>query len=205
MAGELPRVAVLVSGLGTTLDAMLRQGDALGGRIVGVVSSRPDVLALGIAHAAGVRTAVNRASDFADRASADAALVDLLRSWAVDWVVLAGWMRILGDDFVTSFAGRLVNSHPGKVPEYAGLHPIRRALEAGEEEVHITVHLVAPGPVDHGPRIATGRIPVLADDTEASLTARVKGVEKGVYLGALADLFGGRHASTSEELAARVR
>jgi phosphoribosylglycinamide formyltransferase-1 len=117
---------------------------------------------------------------FADRAAFDAAMAEAIDRFAPDLVVLAGFMRILTDGFVRRYAGRLVNIHPSLLPSFPGLHTHRRALEEGVRIHGCTVHFVTPA-LDHGPVIVQAAVPVLDDDDEASLAARVLAQEHQVY------------------------
>jgi phosphoribosylglycinamide formyltransferase-1 len=145
------RVAVLVSGEGTNLQALL---DTVHGRegieVACVAASRPEARALERARAAGVASAVFAAADRAERPARDAALGDWIEGLDADLVVLAGWMQLLGGGFVQRFAGRLINVHPSLLPAFPGLRPIEDALEYGVRVTGVTVHFVDEG-VDSGP------------------------------------------------------
>jgi phosphoribosylglycinamide formyltransferase-1 len=170
---EAMPVVVLISGGGTNLQALLDDaaGDA-GYRIAGVVSNRPGVRGLERAADAGVPTHVVDHTGFADRAAFDARLADTVDALSPDLVVLAGFMRILTDAFVTRYAGRLLNIHPSLLPRYQGLHTHQRALDAGDREHGASVHFVT-GELDGGPVIAQARVPVLPGDDAPTLAARV--------------------------------
>jgi phosphoribosylglycinamide formyltransferase-1 len=176
MSGDLDEalaVAVLISGDGSNLQALLDDAAAGGGyRIVGVISNRPGVHGLERAARAGVPTQVIDHTTFADRAAFDAALAAAVDGLAPALVVLAGFMRILTEEFVNRFAGRLVNIHPSLLPRFQGLHTHQRALDAGDREHGASVHFVT-GELDGGPVIAQARVPVRADDGAAALAARV--------------------------------
>jgi phosphoribosylglycinamide formyltransferase-1 len=173
-AGE-PRlcVVVLISGSGTNLQALV-DGSAAGQpyRICGVVSNRPGVRGLDRASAAGIPTRVLDHTAFRDREGFDAALGDVIEAFEPGLVVLAGFMRILGDAFVERFAGRMLNIHPSLLPSFQGLHTHRRALEAGVTEHGASVHFVT-SELDGGPVVAQARVAVVPGDTEAVLGARV--------------------------------
>lgn len=179
---DAPRIAVLVSGRGTNLQALLdaERAGQLGGHIVATLSNRPGVQALERASAAGKPARCLDHTTFADRAAFDAALADCLDEFQPDLLVLAGFMRILTDAFIDRYAGRMLNIHPSLLPRYPGLHTHRRALEAGDREHGSTVHFVTRD-LDGGPPVLQARIPVLAEDTEASLSARVQVVEHRMY------------------------
>jgi phosphoribosylglycinamide formyltransferase 1 len=147
------RVAVLISGEGTNLQALL---DTVHGRdgieVVGVVSSRLEARGLERARAANVETAVFGLGDYGGRPARDAAMGDWLEERGVDLVVLAGFMEILGADFIRRFRGRIVNVHPALLPAFPGLRAVERALEHGVKVSGVTVHFVDEG-VDSGPII----------------------------------------------------
>lgn len=181
------RVAVLVSGSGTNLQALLdaTQAGRVAARIVLVVSNRADAFALERARRAHVPTAVLPASRHADRDAYDAELDELLRRHDIGFVCLAGWMRILGRTFVEAWADRLLNIHPSLLPAFRGLETHARVLESGLPVSGCTVHFVRPE-VDRGPILVQGVVPVLPDDTPERLRARVLEVEHKAYPRALA-------------------
>ena len=166
-------VVVLISGSGTNLQALI-EGAAAGQpyRICGAISNRPGVQGLDRASAAGIPTRVLDHTAFTDREDFDAALGDAVESFEPGLVVLAGFMRILGDAFVERFAGRMLNIHPSLLPAFQGLNTHRRALAAGVTEHGASVHFVT-SELDGGPVVAQARVAVESDDTEAILGARV--------------------------------
>ena len=176
MKAPLPllRVVVLVSGRGSNLKAIAARADAgeLPVRIEAVVSDRADAGALEWARARGLAVSVLSPRDFADRETYGRALGDIVESHTPQLVVLAGFMRILSDEFVLRFAGRMLNIHPSLLPKYPGLHTHRRALAAGEREHGASVHFVTPE-LDGGPVVLQARVPVLPGDDAESLAARV--------------------------------
>jgi phosphoribosylglycinamide formyltransferase 1 len=163
---------VLVSGEGTNLQALIDAGLP----VVAVASNKPGVQALERAEAAGVESAVFDAADYATREERDVALAEWLQSRGVDLVVLAGYMHLFRKPFFDYYGGRVVNVHSAPLPEFPGAHPIEDVLAAGVPETAATVHYVDEG-IDTGPVIAAERVPVLPDDTEESLRARVQAVE----------------------------
>lgn len=190
-----PRVAILISGRGSNMDAILAQRATLHADFVAVIASRPDAAGLEVAaREHGVPTFVVDAKAHASRDAYDAALDAVLREERVDYVVLAGFMRILTDDFVRQYAGRLVNIHPSLLPAFPGLHAHRQALAHGVRISGCTVHFVEPGDVDGGPIIAQAVVPLYADDTEATLAARIQVEEHRIYPDALRAIFDGRLA-----------
>lgn len=146
------RVAVLASGVGTNLQALLDGVHAPGGavEIVGVASDQPEAPALARARAAGVSSSVFRRGDYPDRAARDAALTGWLDELGVELVVLAGYMALLDAAFVRRWDGRLLNVHPSLLPAFPGLRAIEQAFDYGVALYGVTVHLVDEG-VDTGP------------------------------------------------------
>lgn len=181
----IPRIAVLISGRGSNLQALLEaeHSGRLGGSIALVISNRAKATGLRIAQSYGVATAVIDHGG-RDRASFDADLVQAIERCACDLIVLAGFMRILTEAFVQRYAGRMINIHPSLLPAFGGLDTHRRALEEGVRIHGCTVHFVTAD-LDHGPIIAQGAVPVFADDDEARLAARVLAVEHRVLPGAV--------------------
>jgi len=181
MTQRLP-VVVLISGRGTNMralaDAAARSDIPI--ELRAVVSDRTDAAGLQLARERGIATQVLSPRDFPSRESFDRALADRIEALSPGLVVLAGYMRILSPEFVHRFAGRLINIHPSLLPKYPGLHTHRRALEAQDTEHGASVHYVTED-LDAGPVIIRGRVPVLSNDTEASLAARVQCVEHIIY------------------------
>lgn len=164
------RVAVLISGRGSNLEALLKA--ELPVEYVGVISNRPGAGGLAIASAHGVPTQVIDHKSFGSREDFDEALGDSLAALRPDLIVQAGFMRILGARFVARFAGRMINIHPSLLPAFPGLDTHGQALRAGVKLHGCTVHLVTEA-LDAGPIIAQAAVPVRTDDNEASLAARV--------------------------------
>ncbi|MBB3814038.1 phosphoribosylglycinamide formyltransferase-1 [Xanthomonas arboricola] len=185
------RLAVLASGRGSNLQAILDAiaSGRLPAEVVGVFSDRPQAPALHKVDEALRWSASPR--DFADRAAFDAALGDAIAAARPDWVICAGYMRILGEPLVRRFAGRMLNIHPSLLPKYRGLHTHARALEAGDAEHGASVHLVVPE-LDAGTVIAQARVPVLPDDSAEQLAARVLAREHPLLLATLDLLASGR-------------
>ncbi len=169
-------MAVLVSGHGSNLEALLAAAAGTGLEIVLVTSDRPGVRALDVATNAGVPTVVLPVGDFADRAAFDSALRDVVRSVRPDVVCLAGFMRILGPAFVRAFPARIVNTHPSLLPAFRGAHAVQDALAHGVRVTGCTVHLVDEE-VDHGPILLQAPVEVRPDDDEQRLHARIKELE----------------------------
>ena len=153
-------------------------------RVAAVISNKADAAGLAFAAERGIATAVVAHRDFASRDAFDAALRQAIDGFAPDAVILAGFMRVLGEDFVTHYHGRLINIHPSLLPAFAGLHTHRRALAEGVRVHGATVHFVTPT-LDSGPIIVQAAVPVLADDDEDRLAARVLVQEHRIFPQAL--------------------
>lgn len=187
------RVAILISGRGSNMQALARAvtAESLPVQICAVLSNRPDAAGLGWAHAHGLSTGIVAHRDFGDRLAFDAALQTHLDALEPDYILLAGFMRVLGAEFVRHFAGRIINIHPSLLPAFPGLHTHARALAQGVQWHGCTVHFVTPQ-LDHGPVIAQGAIPVLADDTPERLAQRLLPLEHQLYAQVLRWLAAGR-------------
>jgi phosphoribosylglycinamide formyltransferase-1 len=193
------RIAVLASGRGSNLQAILDAiaAGTLDAEVVAVLSDKPDASALH--KVAPAQRWARSPKEFADRAAFDAALGEALAAFAPDWVVCAGYMRILGEAFVQRFAGRLVNIHPSLLPLYKGLHTHARALEAGDAEAGASVHFVVPE-LDAGTVLAQARVPVLPGDSVEQLAQRVLAVEHPLLIASLQWLVAGRVAERDGQL-----
>ena len=176
------RIVVLASGSGTLLQALIdaTRAEALDVSIAAVGSDVPGVMALTRAEDAGIPVFVQEPMAYATRDDWNAALTERVASFAPDWVVSAGFMRILGPEFVDTFAGRILNTHPALLPSFPGWHAVRDALAAGVKVTGCTVH-VATERVDDGPILAQEAVPVLAEDDETTLHERIKAVERRLY------------------------
>jgi phosphoribosylglycinamide formyltransferase-1 len=185
-------VAVLVSGGGTNLQALLDAAAAGAAfAVVHVVADRENAFALERARRAGVATTVVPHRDFADRAAFERALGDALAATGAQWVALAGFMRVLGAELVARWRGRMLNIHPSLLPAFRGLHTHRRVLAAGLRVTGCTVHVVTPE-LDDGPVVVQAAVPVLDGDTEETLAARVLEQEHAAYPLALELMASGR-------------
>jgi phosphoribosylglycinamide formyltransferase 1 len=175
-------IVVLVSGSGSNLRAIAERARAgtLPVEIRAVVSDRPDAPGLAWAARSGLPVAALAPAAFPDRPSYDRALAGLLERHAPALVVLAGFMRILGAEFVDRFAGRMLNIHPSLLPKYRGLDTHRRVLEAGDAVHGASVHFVT-AELDGGPVVLQARVPVRAGDDVATLAARVLAEEHRIY------------------------
>ncbi|MES1926503.1 phosphoribosylglycinamide formyltransferase [Salinisphaera sp. T31B1] len=188
------RLVVVLSGRGRNLAALIEAIDTgrLDARIVLVVSNRLDARGLRIARLAGLPCAAIDSSAFSVREDFDRALAARIEGAAPDWVLLAGYMRILSSAFVQRFADRLINIHPSLLPRHPGLHTHARALEAGDARHGATVHFVIPE-LDAGPPIRQASIAVRPDDTASELAERLMvRVEQRLYAKAVGDLVSGR-------------
>jgi phosphoribosylglycinamide formyltransferase-1 len=182
MSGARARLGVLISGSGSNLQALLdacAQPD-FPAEVACVVSNVPTAFGLERARQAGVPAVALDHKPFGSRADFERALGETLRAANVEWVCLAGFMRLLSADFLVGFPGRVLNIHPALLPAFPGLHAQRQALERGVKIAGCTVHFVDAG-TDTGPIIAQAAVPVLPDDDEASLSARILKEEHRLY------------------------
>lgn len=188
------RLAVLLSGGGTNLEALLTAIAAdpgFGGEVVVVGADHPDAGGLERARDAGVATVVQPFAEHADRTGFERSLVADLAAFEVDAVVLAGFMRVLTSVFLSAWPDRVLNTHPSLLPAFRGAHAVAEALAYGVKVTGCTVHLVDEE-VDHGPIVAQEPVPVRDDDTEDSLHARIKAVEHRLLPTCVAALCQGR-------------
>lgn len=183
-------MAVLASGQGTNLQALLND-PVVSPWIVLVVSDREDAFALERARARGVRAVVLDPAARADRKAYDVALRDLLEDEGIEYLALAGFMRILGPEVVSAFSGRMLNVHPALLPSFPGAHAVADALEWGVKVTGVTVHLVDEQ-VDHGPVVAQATVEVRTDDDWDSLESRIHHAEHRLFPSALRALVEGR-------------
>ena len=179
---ERLRVTVLISGRGSNMAAIARAcGEGMiQAEVTAVVSDRADAGGLAIAKGMGIEACVVQPPRGMDRGAYGQALGTVVEATRPGLVVLAGFMRILDPVFTRRFEGRVLNIHPSLLPKYPGLHTHRRALEAGDAAHGCTVHFVNEE-LDAGPRIVQARVPILADDDEESLSARVQRWEHIIY------------------------
>jgi phosphoribosylglycinamide formyltransferase-1 len=188
----MKNIVILISGRGSNMEAIVRAcaAERWNARIAAVISNRADAAGLAFARAEGIETAIIDHRLFGSREAFDAELARRVDAFAADVLALAGFMRILSAGFLARFEGRIVNVHPSLLPAFTGLHTHRRALAAGCKVAGATIHFVSPE-VDCGPIIAQAVVPVLADDTEATLAARVLEREHVIYPRALQWLVAG--------------
>ena len=184
------RIAVLASGTGSNLQALL-DDSAVGPAIRLVVSDRAEAKALDRARSSGVEAVHLDPKTYTGREAHDEALVALLQDRRVDLVCLAGYMRILTPPVVKAFWGRMLNVHPALLPAFPGAHAVREALAWGAKVTGVTVHMVDEE-VDHGPILAQEAVPILEDDDEASLHARIQEAEHRLYPSVVRTVLEGR-------------
>ena len=178
----MKRIVILISDRGSNMQAMVSSCAAEGwpARVVAVIANRPDAAGLAFAAARGIATAVIDHKGYATRDAFDTALATAIDAHQPDVVVLAGFMRILGADFVRRFEGRMLNVHPSLLPAFTGLGTHRRAIQAGCKLAGATVHFVT-AELDHGPIVVQAAVPVLPGDDEDTLAARVIAREHAIY------------------------
>lgn len=174
----MKKILILISGRGSNMEAIIRAG--LPAEIAAVVSNRADAAGLEFSAKSGIPAQVVDEREFPSREAFERALADAIDRRSPDLIALAGFMRVLGADFVRRHSGRMVNIHPSLLPAFPGLHTHRRALQEGVKLHGCTVHFVTPQ-VDHGPIIVQAAVPVRAGDSEASLAARVLRQEHRIY------------------------
>lgn len=187
--GDPARVVVLVSGTGTLLQALL---DATASpdypvRVVAVGADRSGIEGLARAERAGIPTFVHRLKDYDDRAAWDQALTESCAGYEPDLVVSAGFMKLVGSEFLAAFDGRYLNSHPALLPAFPGMRGVRDALDYGVRVAGCTLFVVDAG-VDTGPILAQEAVEVRDDDDESSLHERIKAVERTLLVGTLEKL-----------------
>ena len=188
-------LGVLVSGNGTNLQAILDAvgRGALDARVRCVISNKPEAFALERARKAGVPALSISHKAYPTREAFDETVQRTLRDHGVEWLVLAGFMRVLTPGFLRAFAGRVVNIHPALLPSFPGVDALAQALAHGVKVTGCTVHFVDDG-VDSGPIIAQRAVPVLDGDDEASLGARVHAAEHDLLVSVLGEIAAGRVA-----------
>ena len=183
------RVAVLISGAGSNMAALIDAGSAQDApfEVALVISNIPDAGGLAVAEAKGVTAvAIDHRPFGKDREAHERAIHDLLAAHTVEVVALAGYMRLLTPWLVNRWGGRMLNIHPSLLPKYPGLDTHARAIAAGDAEAGCTVHLVTEG-VDEGPILGQAHVPLSPDDTPLSLSERVRVAEHQLYPAVLAD------------------
>ncbi|WP_010113233.1 phosphoribosylglycinamide formyltransferase [Acinetobacter sp. P8-3-8] len=172
------KIAVLVSGSGSNLQALIDAN--LSGKIVGVISNKPEAYALQRAKNANIPTAIIEHKQYPNREAFDAVMHQQLLDWDVDLVILAGFMRILSAQFVKAWEGKMVNIHPSLLPNYKGMHTHQRVLNTGDALHGCTVHYVT-AELDAGQALTQGVLKVTQHDNVASLAQRVHVLEHLIY------------------------
>ena len=188
-----PRIAVLASGAGSNAEAIAAacESGELPAQLALILSNVPGAGVLARAEARRIPARCIAHRDYPSRDAFELALLEALRAAAVDFVALAGFMRILTDRFIGEYCGSLLNIHPSLLPKYPGLGTHQRAIDAGDSEAGASVHFVT-AQLDGGPNILQARVPVLPDDDAETLAARVRREEHRIYPTALAWCVGGR-------------
>jgi phosphoribosylglycinamide formyltransferase-1 len=179
---QFPKLAVLVSGKGSNLQSIIDHVEAgkLKAQICIVISDKTDANALKIAQAANLRTSVVKPQDFQNKDDFDRELLTQIDSAGGQWIVLAGFMRILGKDFLARFTHKIMNIHPSLLPSYPGLKAIQKAFQNKEKVTGVTVHYVDEG-VDTGQIIAQEKVPITDQDTLETLEKKIHQVEHQIY------------------------
>jgi phosphoribosylglycinamide formyltransferase 1 len=180
------RVVVLVSGSGTNLQALIDAADdaTYGAAVVAVGADREAVEGLARAERAGIPTFVHRVKDFENRQAWDAALTGSVAEHRPDLVVLAGFLKLVGERFLASYGGRVLNTHPALSPSFPGMHGPAEALAYGVKVTGCTLFVVDQG-VDTGPIVAQAAVPVMEDDSVDSLHERIKTTERTMLVDAV--------------------
>lgn len=187
------RIVVLISGRGSNMQTIVNtvQERSLPATVSAVIANKADAAGLEWARSRGIRTAAVPHRDYDSREAFDAALAEAIEAHQPHYVLLAGFMRVLTPAFVERFNGRLINIHPSLLPAFPGLHTHQQALAMGVQWHGCTIHFVTPV-LDHGPIVAQGVVPVLADDTPDDLASRVLQIEHRMYADVVGWLAQGR-------------
>jgi len=201
----MKNIVILLSGQGSNMRAIVDACAAEGwsARVAAIVSNKADAPALAFARERGIATVVLAPVAFVDRDAYDRALAAEIDAFAPDVVVLAGFMRVLSESFVTHYAGRLLNIHPSLLPSFAGLKTHQRAIDGGVRLHGATVHFVTAA-LDCGPIVVQGAVPVTADDDVETLAARVLQVEHLIYPRAVRWFVEGRLSIEGHRVLARL-
>ena len=180
----IARLVVLVSGEGTNLQALIDacRDPGYGAQVVAVGADRDQINGLARAEQTGLPVFTVRLADYSSRQAWDQALARACAAYAPDLVVLAGFMKLVGQPFLDAFGGRCVNTHPALLPSFPGTHGVRDALAHGVKVAGCTVLIVDDG-VDAGPIVAQASVPVADDDDEATLHERIKVTERALLVG----------------------
>jgi phosphoribosylglycinamide formyltransferase-1 len=195
MEEDMIPFAIFASGTGSNLQRFIEVTRCRGypGRLAVVVSDRPGCYAVARARAAGFPVFAFEPRDHRNKAAYEHEVLVELRSHDVRWLVLAGYMRILGPTVLDAYPGHIVNVHPSLLPRFAGKDAIGQALRAGVMETGVTVHLVDEG-IDTGPPLAQWKVPILPGDTPETLAERIHAVEHALYPAVVGSLLQGEMA-----------
>lgn len=199
-----PRIVVLISGFGSNLQALIDActDNHLNARVVGVVSNVPTAFGLQRARDAGISTAVCVKRKDQDRHEYDSHLALVVKEFSPDWIVLAGWMRLLSFAFIHAFPGRIVNIHPALPGTFPGTHAIGRAFDAYQKglitKTGVMVHLVPDEGIDSGPVIATESVTIFPEDTLETLEERIHQVEHHLLIRSLSTIVQSPHNQKSQ-------
>lgn len=182
MTNKSLQIIILISGNGSNLQAIIDAISAgkLNAEICAVISDQPDAFGLERAQKANIPTHIIESKEHPDRKAYDEALLKLFDHYKVELIILAGFMRIIGDDLVKQYYGKILNIHPALLPKYRGLNTHARVLEAGDKEHGTTVHFVSEE-LDAGPNIVHAKLDVHGDDNPESLKKRIQGLEHKLY------------------------
>lgn len=178
----MKKIVVLISGSGTNLQAIMDacQSGEINGKIVSVISNKADAYGLTRAKNAKIPTVLFERKNFANNLEMDRAIAQHIELLEADLIVLAGYMKILSDEFTLQFAGKILNIHPSLLPKYKGLHTYQQALDAGDTEHGTTVHFVT-SELDSGAIILQAKVPIFPEDDIADIEERVKAQEIQIY------------------------
>mgnify|MGYP000992902073 CR=1 FL=1 len=187
------RIVALASGRGTNLQAIIDASESgrLSGEVVGLISDNPNAAALKRARRHGIPEVVVERRSYPSKRDFDRKLAEAVRQFAPDLIVLAGFMRLLGRDFLDEFPGKVINIHPSLLPSFQGLDAQKQALEYGVRYTGCTVHFVDEG-TDTGPIIGQRVVPVMPDDTEDTLAARILVEEHALMVECINAVLAGR-------------
>lgn len=178
MSGRV-KAAVFASGTGSNFEAIMNEQD-LACDIVLLISDQPGAKVIEKAQRFGVDTIIVERKDFASKAAFEEAMITALKTAEVEWVFLAGYMRIIGKTLLHAYEGRIVNIHPSLLPAFPGINAIEQALNAGAKKSGVTLHFVDEG-IDTGPIIVQEEVEILPDDTLLTLQQRIHAVEHKLY------------------------
>ncbi|MDK8183391.1 phosphoribosylglycinamide formyltransferase [Paenibacillus sp. UMB4589-SE434] len=194
---RLPRIAIFASGSGSNfqaiVDAAQTDPEHFGAVVALLVCDKPGAYVLERAKAAGIQSAVYTPKQYENRELYEQDLLQRLQAEGIEWIVLAGYMRIITHVLLEAYPGKMMNIHPSLLPSFPGLHAVKQALDYGVRVTGVTVHLVDAG-MDTGPILAQHVVQVEAGDTEESLSDRIHAIEHGLYPAVICDVLAGRLA-----------